>query len=247
MQETFKIIIPLLIAHGVVLIVAVLILRRVLLKDTLDAVARLRQVETDVRRKEEAIRQQIESHEKEFARKKAEAEEELEKQRLASEREIAKMRDQIIMEAKQEADKIINQAKKSEEKFKDQLRREMEQKAVTLACELCKLVFTEHMTEELNRQFVDELMDALSEFDATGMTVDVSASEFIVSRPLTDAQKQRLENIIKEKFGIEIKVQEKIQEDLLAGLILKLGSLEIDGSLRNRCNEAAEELKKTVG
>jgi F0F1-type ATP synthase membrane subunit b/b' len=246
MQETLKMVVPLLIAHSIVLIVAVLILRRVLLKDTLDAVARLRQVEADVRRKEEAIRQQIESHEKEFARKKAEAEEELEKRRLSAERETAKLREQIISEAKQEADKIINQAKKNEEKLREQIRRELEQKTVELACEICKLVFTEHMTEELNRRFVDELLDALAELDSAGIAVDATSAEFISAHPLSDAQRQRLESIIKEKFGVEIKVQEKIQEDLLAGLILKLGSLEIDGSLRNRCNEASAELKKRV-
>ena len=39
---------------------------------------------------------------------------------------------------------------------------------------------------------------------------------------------------------------EKVDEDLLAGIILKLGSLEIDGSLLNRYSEAAAEVKKTT-
>jgi len=33
----------------------------------------------------------------------------------------------------------------------------------------------------------------------------------------------------------------------MAGLILKLGSLEIDGSLRNRFSEATQELRKSGG
>ena len=50
-----------------------------------------------------------------------------------------------------------------------------------------------------------------------------------------------------EKFDVQIKVEEKIQEDLMAGLVFKLGSLEVDGSLLNRYQEAAAEVKKTAG
>jgi F0F1-type ATP synthase delta subunit len=35
-----------------------------------------------------------------------------------------------------------------------------------------------------------------------------------------------------------------VDDSLLAGLVLKMGSLEIDGSLRNRYQEAVQEVKK---
>jgi hypothetical protein len=36
-----------------------------------------------------------------------------------------------------------------------------------------------------------------------------------------------------------------VNRELLAGMLLKLGSLDIDGSLLNRYREAAEEVKRT--
>jgi F0F1-type ATP synthase delta subunit len=55
-----------------------------------------------------------------------------------------------------------------------------------------------------------------------------------------------MKRLLSEKFGVEVDVEEKIDESLMAGLVFKIGSLEIDGSLRNRYSEAAAEVKKTT-
>ena len=44
----------------------------------------------------------------------------------------------------------------------------------------------------------------------------------------------------------KIEINEEIKEEIMGGLLFKLGSLEIDGSLLNRYQEAAAEVKKTA-
>ena len=61
---------------------------------------------------------------------------------------------------------------------------------------------------------------------------------------MIDGQKARLERLLAEKFGVQVTVNEEIKEELMGGLVFKLGSLEIDGSLLNRFHEAAAEVKK---
>jgi F-type H+-transporting ATPase subunit delta len=56
-----------------------------------------------------------------------------------------------------------------------------------------------------------------------------------------------LAKLLSEKFGANVAIEEKLDKELLAGIIFKLGSLEIDGSLRNRFREAAAEVKKSAG
>jgi len=109
-----------------------------------------------------------------------------------------------------------------------------------------KLVFSEKMNEHLNKTFIDELLDALSEVDSSSITVDAGDAQFTSSHPLLAEQKERLEKLLQEKFNVTLKVNEKIQKDLIAGLVFKLGSLEIDGSLTNRLQEAAAEMKKEI-
>jgi len=246
MRDILTIVVPIVVAHALVLVAIIVVIKRMLLSDTMQAISRIRQVETEVRKKEEAIQREIEEHEKEFTKKKIEAEEALQKQRDASEKEVAKMRDQIVTDAKKEADAITEHAKKNEEKLRQQIDQDMEEKAVEYGAEVFKMVFSEKMNEELNRQFVNELLDAVEQIDATSITVDPNNAEFRSSHAIGPEQKERLEKLLAEKFGAPIKVNEKVQEDLMAGLVFKLGSLEIDGSLQNRFKEAAAEIKKNV-
>ena len=48
---------------------------------------------------------------------------------------------------------------------------------------------------------------------------------------------------MERKFETKLEVQETIAPELIAGIKIKLGSLEIDGSLRNRFSEAIDQLK----
>ncbi|MCX7591204.1 MAG: F0F1 ATP synthase subunit delta [Kiritimatiellae bacterium] len=243
-MDILKILAPVIVGHLVVLVAVVLVIRRLLLGDTMRAIKRIEQVEAEVRAKEQGIRAQIEENEREFARKKAEAEEELQRQKEESEKAVARMREQVLADARKEAERIVAQARRNEQKIRDQIAQDMEEKAVRYAGEIFRLVFSERMTSELNNIFTNELLDALAELDTSNVTVDADTAEFISSHPLYADQKQRLEKLLADKFGVNIKVNEKIREDLLAGLVFKLGSLEIDGSLLNRYREAAAEVAK---
>ena len=50
------------------------------------------------------------------------------------------------------------------------------------------------------------------------------------------------------KLGSPTKVQERLDESLIAGLVIKLGGLVIDGSLKNKLNHALKALQaKSAG
>jgi F-type H+-transporting ATPase subunit b len=246
MSDILRILIPIAVVHVVVLAVIIVVIKRLLLSDTMHAVQRLRQVEDEVRKKEEGIRQEIAEHEKEFEKKKAEAAAELAAQKAAMEKEVAREREQVLAAARQESDKILDQTRKNETKLKEQMARDIAARAVDYAGEVFKLVFSEKLGAEVNRQFTQELIDALAELDASAITVEANEVAFTSSHPMDAGQKEQLKRILKEKFELDVAINETVQEDLLAGLVFKLGSLEIDGSLRNRYQEAAEEVKKNV-
>jgi F-type H+-transporting ATPase subunit b len=245
-MDTLKILIPIVVAHIAALVVIVFVIKKLLFGDTVAAVTRIRQVEAEVRKKEEAIRLEIQEHEKDFAVKKSEAESALQKQREQSEKEVSKLRDQITADARKEADKIMEQARKNEENLRKQIAQDMEEKAVAYGGEVFKMVFSEEVNQEVNKRFIAELLDALEQLDAGAITVDGSQAEFTTSHPMDPEQKARLECLLDSKFGVKMKVEEKVKPELLAGLIFKLGSLEIDGSLLNRYQEAAAEVKKSA-
>lgn len=235
-----------LLAQLVVFVVIVVVLRKLLLSDTMNAVQRLKSAEADLAKKEDVMRQKMDAHEQEFLKKQAVAQEEADRKRVTDEQDLGRLRDRVKAEAKVEADKILGDAQLAKEKIREQLVRETSGKAVEYAGELFKMVISKNVGEKLNMVFVDELIGALSEVDETSIHVEANESEFIASHKLDAAQKGRLEALLAQKFGASIKINERIDESLLAGLIIKLGSLEIDGSLLNRYKEGVNEIKRQV-
>ncbi len=244
MSEMMRVLIPIIVTHAVVLAVLLFTIKRLLSGDTSRAVEQVKQVESEIRKKESRIRQDIEEHEKDFQRRKDEAERELQRHKEEADKEVARARDQVLGEARKEADRVIDQARRNEEKLRQQIAQDMEERAVAYSSDVVKMVYTEGMLEAVDRVFTNELLDALEEVDAANITVSGDNVEFVTARPMAGEQRDRLQNLLRDKFGLEIRVEEKIDEELLAGLAFKLGSLEIDGSLRSRMQEAVEEVRK---
>jgi F0F1-type ATP synthase delta subunit len=246
MSDMMKLLLPIILTHVVVLVAIVALIKRILLGDTAKAVESVREVEAEIRKKEAGIREQIEEHERAFQQQKIAAEKELDEHRAQADKEVARARDQILGEARTEADRMVEQAKRNEEKFRQQISQDMEEKAVIYAGDIFELVFTEKMAEAVDRVFTDELLDALDALDSSSITVNANEVDFTAARPIAEEQKKRLEALLKEKFEADVRIQENIDEKLVAGLAFKLGSLEIDGSLSNRMKEAVDEVKRNA-
>lgn len=246
MEDVIRFVVPIVVIHFIALVALVLVIKKLLLGDTRRAISSLRQVETEVRKKEEQIRRDIEQHEKDFEKQKAAAEAEQAAILKEEQKKLATLKDQTLAEARKEADRIVEEARNNEEKFRKQLAQDVEEKAVDFGGQVFKLVITDLVNEEVNRRFVGELLDALDEIESGAITVDGDEAEFVCSHSLADDQKARFRDLLKEKFGADVEVNEKIDENLIAGMSFKLGSLEIDGSLLNRFKEAVQEVKKST-
>lgn len=247
MNDILKAIIPIVIAHLAILALLIMIVKRLLLNDTMKAVRRIQDVEIELRKKEETIRRDIQEHEKAFAKQKVEAEEELQRHKVQTEKELSRLRDQMLAEAKKEGDRIIEQAHKNEERFRQKISQDVDQKAVGYAGQVVKLVLGDRVTEQVNREFNEELVEALDGIDADSITIDSDEGEVKTAQAMMAEQKKRLDELLSRKFNRPVRLVERIDPALISGMVLKIGSLEIDGSLRNRLEEAIEEVTKTAG
>lgn len=233
----------LILAQGVVFAVMVIGIRQLLLSDTLKATNKLRDAEGELGKKEESVRKRIEENEAEFRRKSAESQETLARTREAMEKETAKSRDAILEEAKKERDRIVDDAVRNKEKVRQELAREAETRTLDYAGRIYEMVFSAELGQKLDYAFLEELLAALDEMDASSINVDAPAIEVECSHPLDEAHKKRIQEIVAAKFDVSLGVHETINSEMIAGIKIKLGSLEIDGSLRNRFREAIDQLK----
>jgi len=225
------------------LAVAIVALRQILLRDTMKAVAKLRDAEGELGKKEEQVRKRIEENEAEFRRKSADAQEALNRTRETMEKDMARARETMMEEAKKERDKILDDAARSKERLRQELAREAAAKVLEDAGRVYEMVFSREIGQKLDHAFLDELLAALDEMDGSSITVDATSVEVACSHPLDADHKERIRALVASKFNVSLDVHETVVPELIAGVRIKLGSLEIDGSLSNRFREAIDQLK----
>ncbi len=69
------------------------------------------------------------------------------------------------------------------------------------------------------------------------------AAEVASAHPLTPAQLTELENRLRAREGRTVKLQSRVDPDLLGGLVVTIGSKRIDSSIRTRLNSLAQAMK----
>jgi F-type H+-transporting ATPase subunit delta len=72
---------------------------------------------------------------------------------------------------------------------------------------------------------------------------EVSA-EVTSARPLTDAQRKELAHTLREKVGRDVKLQERVDEGLIGGLVVRVGSRMIDTSIRSKLAKLQNAMKE---
>ena len=89
-------------------------------------------------------------------------------------------------------------------------------------------------------QFVARLADLIAE-EKGEVTAEVSAA-----RALTAAQSKKLAETLKARVGKTVKLKTTVDESLIGGLVVKLGSTMIDTSIRSKL-AALQNAMKEVG
>jgi F-type H+-transporting ATPase subunit delta len=68
-------------------------------------------------------------------------------------------------------------------------------------------------------------------------------AEVTSARPLETDQVEALRNNLRSRFGSDIAVDLQVDPDILGGLVVKVGSRMIDGSIRTKLNTLAQAMK----
>ena len=70
-----------------------------------------------------------------------------------------------------------------------------------------------------------------------------STAEVTSAQPLSDAQMSAVESSIKQAMGTKVAVDAKVDESLLGGLVVKVGSRMVDTSLKTKLSQLRLAMK----
>lgn len=177
--------------------------------------------------------------ESEIARSKEEAKRIIENARHSAE----KITLEASERAQQQAKKTVVEAMEKAKKVEAEMMASAEEKAVALAQELITYAFSTKGQELLHAQLIDDLIEELKKVDKTRLAVKVDTVEVLTPLQLSLHEEARIKEILASKLGFEFKVLQKIEASLIVGMVIKLGGLVIDGSLKNKMAKAMNALK----
>ncbi|KPK96469.1 MAG: hypothetical protein AMJ95_14125 [Omnitrophica WOR_2 bacterium SM23_72] len=222
--------------------------RKIMNQNVTMATQHLDELRHDYEKKQKLIDAQMEEAKVKAQEIVTQTKQEVEKQKEAILQKAEQERDKMVQEARARADEIIQEAEKSRYLLLAELKQRIEKESIHKACELMGQVLPEPFKKEVHVHWIEELQRlSLSQLEKVRVPQDVEEVKITSAFPLDKALRQSLLKNIKNKLGKDIKVKEEVDPKIVAGFIISLGSLLIDGSLKNKIEEQAKHVEHAAG
>lgn len=207
---------------------------------------RLEHVYQDNLRREQELSRLMAEKTKELEAKTAQAEEDLRRLKAETQYELEQMREQAQAEAKTQAARIIAEAKTVSERTQARLVTEAEQQTITLAAEILRSLFTPRVAEGIHHHLVAGQIEEVARLESRRFALNGESAEVTVPTPLTPAQRHALTAALSAKVGRLITLQESADPALIAGIVVKIGTIVLDGSLQARLQATLTHVRETL-
>ena len=208
------------------------------------ALRRLQQLHQENLEKEVALNKELERAKEDRRLEIDKGREEAKKIKEFAQIDAEKIRQEAILKSRQESSRIIDEANIEKERLKAEAIGQIEESAISLAREIMVEIFSKQLIEAMHLKLVDELIEELRKIDKKEFKVKIERIQVVTSHPLLDKQKSTIQDILYDKTAYQAEFEEKIDEAIISGLVIDLGSLVLDGSLSNKLRKIIPYLKK---
>ena len=226
--------------------VIIFFLRRTLVTSTEGAVKRLNDEIARANTKQMELTLKLKEADEELAKRQAEARQLADKMRSDAEEASKQERDKIVNKARLEGEEIIAKAQGAKEKIRADLEKEIDLKAINFAVRMLNDVLSEKAKGALDQTLTAEYIESLKNIDMSKISPTINSLEVVTLSPLNENSKSQLAQIIKEKLKRELKIENSIDPQICGGMMLKFGSMALDGSIKNVLRESAIRLSEVV-
>jgi len=204
--------------------------------------AHLQALSQEYIKKQEELRQRIAEGDKHYREQLDVTKAELDRMKTQAMAETEAMRQQILNQARQESEQLIAKSLESKEALKRELEQTMQKRVLESAQRLVEQSLTTEFQQIIQARWLDELINqGLSEVSMIASKESVSQARVVCAVALSDDQRKRLQQKLEKCAGRPITVEDSVDPQLLAGLMITLGHTVLDGTLRSRLERAARE------
>lgn len=221
------------------------VLHRFMGSASYDETKRLQQQNLENAQKAVELEQKIEEAEKHYKERLVHAEEESKKLKERAIKEAETIKEQMLAKARDEKDRLIEQAINAKEKVREEIEGGLVEKSLGFARRIIAEILNDQQQKVVYDALLNDVFAAMENIDANTFKGAKHQGRCRIqsSQPLQAQQKQRLIKILSEKTGENISLEEIIDKDLIAGIIVQVGSFRVDGSLTAKFKKAAESIR----
>lgn len=213
-------------------------------KDTIDKdLNRLNKETEAVRAKQVELNDKIKQANDELTKRRAEADALVAKMKDDAEAKAKEEREKLVNKARQEGEEIIMKANRTKDEIRKQVIKEFNMKAVEFTGMILNQVLTPKSKPSLDESLAGEFIENLTKVDMDMISQDITTAEVITASGLSDSLKNRLSDVLQKKLNRTISVSVSLDPNVLSGMIIKFGSLTLDGSLATMIRESSEDIK----
>ena len=158
--------------------------------------------------------------------------------------EGVRLRMDLEDQAKIQVTKIIADGNIEAERSKEKYLKETEAHSLDLAMQLVEQLLSEKEKENMQQEFISEIISEIAKLSKDQFSIVSDKVRVSSSQLLRKDQKENLQLVLKEKTGRDMLFEEILKKDLIGGLIVEIGGLVIDGTLKNKLQRILPTFKK---
>ena len=226
----------------------VVVLKRVLTKNIVSATGHLDELNQDYLKKEEDLKRRIEEAAQKSDEMIRKAEEEAGTIRKKSAEAARAESENMILQARAKGDEIMKQAEKSRQTLLEEMGQRITVGAIDKATELIQNTLPQKLREDAHAEWVADLMEeGLAQLKNARLEQDVREIKVVSAFPLGDELYKALSKKLRSILGTDLPIKEEVDPQIVAGMVIHIGSLVLDGSLKNKIQEKARDARLSVG
>ena len=214
------------------------VFRRLITQDVTSATRHLEELSQEYNEKEKKINKLLDEAEAKADALITEAQAEAGKQKNQILEEAQKEREKIILEARTHSEEIIQQAERARQQLISEIEVRIAKDAAIKAGELIQNTLPEEFRKLVHSHWVEELIESgLTRPERLHIPEDAAEINITSAFALEEDQRKKILKKLKDILGRELVLKEKVDPQEVAGMVINIGSLVWDGSLKNKIRE----------
>ncbi len=220
----------------------VIVMRHIMSKNVSAAAERLQSMSDEYLKKEEDLKKEQSKLAGKYNEVVERAKKDAAQIRLKAKEAAKKDATDMVVNARKESEQIVTRAENCTMQVKKEIDERIKSEANVRASKLIEHILPEVIKRQMHAEWMREMAeDGLSALEKMNIP-DVVEAEIRSPYKLDQSELEYVKKKLKTHLKREVAIKEELAPELIAGVIIALGSVIIDGSLLSRVEKVVKEM-----